>query len=662
MPLMSKLESMPKTLRWVLQVGGIFLLLFTLFRLTVFFAFRPEGWTGAASVPSFLWGLRYDLRWIAGILLPVALVSINARWSPFFSERNKRIWTSYLAIITLIVFFFFAAGFGSFSYNRTPLDAGAMNFIEDFSISITMIWETYPLLWMLAGLGMAVWFLRWMYRRVHWQVVSNTDGKGIPHQPAYFVIASLVLVFLIHGSLRLRPLQRDDCFELPSSFAAYLAVNPIQNFATTWRLRQLPEKDIPSVRSAMPLVRKWMGIEDRTTQGLRRMVAPSSNAWESRPNIVLVQCESYSMYKSSMSGNPINATPYFDSLSRQGLFFDRCFAPHFSTARALFAILFGIPDVQFFRFSSQNPETVSQRTLINQLEGYSKHYFLSGSPEFNNFQGILSNIKGLQMHTGDYFKGEKLNVWGVSDRDLFLQSLEEMRKQKAPFFAYIQTAGNHRPFQKSIPASDTSFKRVELPQDTLLKYGFESNDEFNSFRYSDHAIRQFMEAAAKEAFFSNTVFVFIGDHGVAGDARAVYPDLWTEQRLTDQHVPLLFYAPSFISPQRRSEVVSQIDVLPTLLGRLNQSFEQSTMGRDLLSPNKKNHFAFLTNTADRIGMITDDHYFSRQINSGEEVLLPLNGKKARMTMERQDSIRAELSKITQAYADVARFLLFHNKP
>jgi phosphoglycerol transferase MdoB-like AlkP superfamily enzyme len=171
-----------------------------------------------------------------------------------------------------------------------------------------------------------------------------------------------------------------------------------------------------------------------------------------------------------------------------------------------------------------------------------------------------------------------------------------------------------------------------------------------------------MEAAAKEAFFSNTVFVFIGDHGVAGDARAVYPALWTEQRLTDQHVPLLFYAPSFISPQRRSEVVSQIDVLPTLLGRLNQSFEQSTMGRDLLSPNKKNHFAFLTNTADRIGMITDDHYFSRQINSGEEVLLPLNGKKARMTMERQDSIRAELSKITQAYADVARFLLFHNKP
>jgi len=653
---------MPKTLRWVLQVGAIFLLLFTLFRFTVWVAFCPVEWTLLDAVPSFVWGFRYDLRWIAGMLLPVTLLSIRAKWSPFYSNWNKRVWTTYLAVVTLIVFFFFSAGFGSFSYNQTPLDAGAMNFVEDFTISLTMIWETYPLLWMLAGLGIAVWFLRWMYHRVHWQVVSQTDGKGISHRPAYFVLASLFLGLLIHGSLSVRSLRRDDCFQLPSSFAAYLAVNPLQNFATTWRLRQLPEKDIPTMRSALPIVRQWMGLEDPRVAGLRRMVGPRSDAWESRPNLVLIQCESFSMYKSSMSGNPLNTTPFFDSLSRQGVFFDHCFAPHFSTARALFGILTGIPDVQLFRFSSRNPASVSQRTLINQLEGYSKHYFLSGSPEFNNFEGILSNIRGLQMHTGDFFKGDKLNVWGVSDRDLLLQSLAEMRKQKDPFFAYIQTAGNHRPFQKSIPVGDSSFRRIEYPTDTLLKYGFESNEELNAFRYSDHAIRAFVEAARQEPFFSNTLFVFIGDHGVAGNARALYPSLWTDQRLTDQHVPLLFYAPYLLAPQRRSEVVSQIDVLPTVFGRLNQSFEHFTLGRDLLAPDKKNHYAFLTNTADRIGMVTNDLYFSRNIYSGEELLLPLRPSDARITMQRQDSLRRELSRITQAYADVARFLLFHNKP
>jgi arylsulfatase A-like enzyme len=86
-----------------------------------------------------------------------------------------------------------------------------------------------------------------------------------------------------------------------------------------------------------------------------RIVPPRSGSLENRPNIVLVQCESFSMYKSSMSGNPLNTTPFFDSLCKDGIFFERCFAPHFSTARALFAILTGIPDAQLFKFSSRNP-------------------------------------------------------------------------------------------------------------------------------------------------------------------------------------------------------------------------------------------------------------------------------------------------------------------
>ena len=76
-------------------------------------------------------------------------------FSPFFSARNKKWWTWYLAIITFIVFFFFAAGFGSFSYNRRHWMPGAMNFAEDSSISMKMIWQTYPLIWMLLGLVVA---------------------------------------------------------------------------------------------------------------------------------------------------------------------------------------------------------------------------------------------------------------------------------------------------------------------------------------------------------------------------------------------------------------------------------------------------------------------------------------------------------------------------
>jgi hypothetical protein len=48
---------------------------------------------------------------------------------------------------------------------------------------------------------------------------------------------------------------------------------------------------------------------------------------------VVVLCESFSGYKSSMWGNPLDPTPYFATLARDGVFFDNCFTRHFGTAR-----------------------------------------------------------------------------------------------------------------------------------------------------------------------------------------------------------------------------------------------------------------------------------------------------------------------------------------
>ena len=36
----------------------------------------------------------------------------------------------------------------------------------------------------------------------------------------------------------------------------------------------------------------------------------------------------------------------------------------------------------------------------------------------------------------------------------------------------------------------------------------------NAFRYTDFGFQKFMEAAQKEAYFKNTIFVFVGDHGI----------------------------------------------------------------------------------------------------------------------------------------------------
>lgn len=655
---MLKRYKIPKTILWVISLFLIFLLIFTLFRLATYLAFKPRDFSLGELLPSFLMGLRYDMRWISIVLLPIVLLSMFPRLSPFYSARNKKWWTWYLAILTFIIFFFFAADFGNFSYNQTRLDAGAMNFVEDPRISWQMMWQTYPMIWMILGLLVTVWFFRWMYHKSHWRVINQTDGLGIPYRRKHFIITAIVLAVFIYGTLSWPPLSRKDSFRFRDSFKSFLAINPLQNFFTTLRFRH-PEYNEQKARAAFPLMKEWMQWPQQNDFSYQRLISPGSSAIESRPNIVLVMCESFSMYKSSMSGNPMNTTPFFDSLSRNGIFFNRCFSPHFSTARGLFAIVTGIPDAQMFRFSTRNPLALSQHTIINNFEGYDKHYFLGGNPEFNNFKGLLTNINDLQMHTEGSFKSPRINVWGISDKNLFLEANNVFKQENKPFFAIVQTSDNHRPYM--IPEGDSDFHRITVTDEELDKYGFESLDEFNTFRYSDYCFKTFIRAAEKEEYFHNTIFVFVGDHGVAGNASQMYPSAWTDQRLTDEHVPLLFYAPYLLKPQQHQEVVSQIDVLPTIAGMLQQPYVNTTLGRDLLDPFKKNNFAFVTNTAGKIGVVTDDFYFITNLDFPDEQMVPVRYSDRSYTKSQRDSVQQQLSKFTSAFYETARYMLMNNK-
>jgi phosphoglycerol transferase MdoB-like AlkP superfamily enzyme len=390
-----------------------------------------------------------------------------------------------------------------------------------------------------------------------------------------------------------------------------------------------------------------------------RYVLPGTQSLECQPNIVLVICESFSMYKSSMSGNPLNSTPYFNQLCKQGVFFNRCFSPSFGTARGVFATITGIPDVQLGKFSTRNEESVNQRTIINDLEGYEKFYFIGGRSQFNNFSGLIRNIHGVKIFEEGSYRSPKINVWGISDKNLFLESNEVLKKQTKPFFAIIQTADNHRPF--NIPLEDSDFVAPVIHPDTLMHYGFESQKEFNAFAYTDYCYRKFMEAAKKEPYFENTVFVFVGDHGVEGNSDQLYPPAWKEQRLADEHIPLLFYAPGLLSPQLREEVVSQIDVLPTIAGLLPQPYTNTTLGRDLLDENKKTNAAFIIYHAPGwIGVVTDDYFYRRNIRISKEELVPVKNNLPALTREQEAALKKKLSELTLAMYETARWMLVNN--
>jgi len=492
--------------------------------------------------------------------------------------------------------------------------------------------------------------------------VSKQTYTGTKRSRIIFFIGSfLVCGFFIFGRLAQYPLRWSDAFALGGDYKAGLALNPFESFFSTLKFRH-SSYDEKKVKELAPVIGNNLHFTPSTDPlSFARMVAPRPGALTSRPNIVLVICESFSAYKSSMFGNPLNTTPFFDSLCRQGVFFDRCFTPTYGTARGVWATITGTPDVEMPKTASRNPSMVDQHTIINNFNGYDKFYFLGGSTSWANIRGVLTNnIDSLHLYEQDDYTAKKIDVWGISDKNLFLEANKVLAKQEKPFFAIIQTADNHRPY--TIPEEDQAeFKKAQYPYDSLTKFGFESNDEMNAFRYTDFGYRKFIEAARKEKYYNNTVFVFVGDHGIVGNADGLFPHAWTAQRLNTMHVPLLFYAPGLLAPQRIHNISSQVDVMPTIAGLSNIPYKNGTLGKDLLD-SATTGFAFVFDPDNSMtGVVKGEYLYRKQLVTKKEELVSIINNDPVPNDAAHAAIMHDMGVLTDALYETAKYMLLNNK-
>jgi phosphoglycerol transferase MdoB-like AlkP superfamily enzyme len=648
-----------KTIQWIIKLFIIYLCLFTAFRIAIVILFKPEDTSIFELGPSFWLGVKYDLRWIAIALSPIIILSVFKRFSPFHSENTKKFWSIYLAIISFLIMFFFGADFTNFSYNHTRIGASAMNFLRDPYEMFRMVWQSYHIVWILIGLGIAVFFTSKLFRRTHGSVNANNSWHKFEYKRRWYLLTLLLMFWFVYGFLQFTPLTRQDAYKLNDNFKSYLALNPFQNFITTLKQRK-PDFNTSGAAAYYGVVSDFLKLNTTVKNNYERNVMPNSHSLESKPNVVVVLCESFSMYKSSMSGNQLNSTPYFNELCKEGIFFDRCFTPSFGTARGIFATITGIPDVQLAKFSTQNAEAVNQHTIINNFEGYNKFYFIGGRSMFNNFKGLMSNIDDIIIYEKGKYKSPEINVWGISDRDLFMEANEVLKQQTKPFFAVIQTAHNHRPFM--LPPDEKEFTCPIIDKEILAKNGFESQAEYQAFCYTDFCFKKFIETAKQQPYFENTIFVFTGDHGVEGESGAVYPKAWNSHRLSDEHVPLLYYAPALLQPATNHYTVSQIDLLPTLAGMIDQPYTNSTLGRDVINQQNILHAAFIIHHDEgNIGVITDDYYYVKNINIAQQDLVPVKDGLPLLTQQQSDSVKQKLSQLTSALFETSKWMLVNNR-
>ena len=663
------MQKLPRLLHFLLHLVGLNLLLFSLFRLAFWIYFNNPN--DPILLPdllhSFYLGLKFDLRLTLLLILPLFLLGGLHRFSPFESRLMHYFWFAYLGLVFSAVVVFYFMYFGYYAYLLQPMNATVLRFAYNLSTSLQMVWETYPVIWLgllfVTLISAYIWLLNRLLLRA--DVFANPHFHGW-RKAGLIVASSFLLLFGLYGKFSYYPLRWSEAFATPHTFAPAVALNPVLYFFNT-----LKNKDISysteATRKVYPLVADYLGIEDRDAEKLnfrRRIPTPGPLA-KTRPNIVMVFLESFASYKTGIFGNPLDPTPHFDELARNGLLFSRYYTPHTGTARSVFTAITGIPDMELNKTASRNPLVVEQHTIVNAFKGYEKLYFLGGSANWGNIRGVLQrNIPGLRVFEEGDYEAERVDVWGISDLSLFEEAHKILERQEKPFVAIIQTSGNHRPY--TIPEHNQGFE-LKLQDSTRLKQaGFISDGEYNSFRFMDHSLGVFMRLARSADYFKNTIFVFYGDHGINGFGGNHTPKFESKFSLTGFHTPLVFYAPGLITkPQRIEKVASEVDLLPTIAGLAAPGYVNTTLGRDLLDPrfdSQRYAFTIRHHNVSEIGLIGKDYYF-RMYADGKNKLLAAtsSAEPLKNVLQQHPEVAARMEALTLGIYETARYMLYHNK-
>jgi len=533
---------------------------------------------------AFFNGLRFDLRLCVYIALPLSL-SILCR--PLMLRRSwQLIWLSACALLVILLGMIELNFYQEF---HQRLNALVFQYLqEDPKTVLSMLWHGFPVVRLLLALAFFSAIFIFLLKRA--DKASRPQSTLSQSRPAlllqHALVFSLVLVLsalAARGTLRQGPpLRWGDAFTTESVFANHLGLNGALSLYTAAKARYLggqkrhrpamPEEQATAITRQMLLTANDK-LADSDSAVIRRHFTPPTDGKLPVKNVVVILMESFAAHFVGALGSDAGITPEFDKLAKEGLLFKNFFSNGTHTHQGLFASMACFPNLPGFEYLMQIPEGSHDFSGLPQLlspRGYEDFYVYNGDFAWDNQQGFFRN-QGMSRFIGRY---DFVNpvvfdpTWGVADQDMFDRGAEEIGKQNQPFYALLQTLSNHTPYPLPDP----------LPVEKVTDKG-SLNDHLTAMRYADWALGQFFEKARKLPQFNETLFVLLADHGFAAHEQL------TEMDLFRHHIAMLMIAPGIQQKFGKTidTVGSQVDMVPTIMGRLGKPVTHQCWGRDLLS-------------------------------------------------------------------------------
>lgn len=607
-------------LAFTLLCALIMMVMFTLLRVALLVYNKEMILDTPAStfLEAFGNGLRFDARIVVYFSIPLllALLSVKA-----MAMRDVlRFWLTAASSLALFL------GLMEMDFYREfhqRLNGLVFQYVkEDPKTVMSMLWYGFPVVrYLLAWAGGTIilyFAFRGADRVTRSSVTRAAAGTSRAVAPWYgravvFVVLLLVCVVLARGTLRQGPpLRWGDAYTTDSNFANQLGLNGSLSLIAAaksrfgddrtniWKATLEQPEATQAVRDM--LLTEHDKLVDADTAPVRRDTTPPEEKTLPIKNVVVILMESFAGHSVGALGRPGNITPYFDELSKQGLLFERFFSNGTHTHQGMFATMACFPNLPGFEYLMQTPEGSHKLSGLPELLSARKFddvYVYNGDFAWDNQSGFFSN-QGMTTFVGrnDFIDPVFSDpTWGVSDQDMFNRGLEELKKRegKEPFYALLQTLSNHTPYALPTP----------LPVEPVTDRG-SLNEHLTAMRYSDWALGQFFEKARKEPYFKETLFVIVGDHGFGNEQQI------SEMDLGRFNVPLLLIGPGIQEKfgARNDTVGTQVDIVPTIMGRLGGEFRQQCWGRDLLTlpEGDKGSGVIKPSGSDQtVAIISDDH-------------------------------------------------------
>lgn len=406
----------------------------------------------------------------------------------------------------------------------------------------------------------------------------------------WLTLVMLPLVYLGLALWKLRQLRRKEGFrigrKMTSALALILVATLVPPLAPGLELNTARPSYVYQMLEFASRTSFWpqaVAIEQNT---LVQPLTVERAGKTTPPNLVIIALESVGASATGVYNPERKAvTPFLNQLAESSWLAQHAYAvvPH--TSKALVSINCGVlPYLKHPIFESTHGTEQPCLPALLREQGYRTAFFQSPTEHFENRRGLVTQLGFSEFQAGEQLDAtgfQLANYFGHEDNILLQPSEKWVRAQKQPFFAFYLTGTTHHPYW--VPQRHAYQNFVDGNK--------ELNDYLNAVHYLDHFLQALVEQYKAAGLYDNTVFVIVGDHGESfGD---LHPRRQHNASLYEEvmRVPLLVHAPRLIPGAPRVPLMSQVDLMPTLLGLLGLRWQGTLAGSDMLDPTSSREFA-----------------------------------------------------------------------